>query len=59
MCMGKEIPILFVGPTGTGKTAVVLDHLINLPKEKFLPNVINFSARTNSTMVRKFLDLPS
>ncbi|KAK9888347.1 hypothetical protein WA026_000602 [Henosepilachna vigintioctopunctata] len=55
MCMGKEIPILFVGPTGTGKTAVVLDHLINLSKEKFLPNVINFSARTTSTMTQEMV----
>ncbi|XP_045475837.1 dynein axonemal heavy chain 3 [Harmonia axyridis] len=55
MCMSKEIPILFVGPTGTGKTAVVLDNLINLPKEKYLPNVLNFSARTNSTMTQEMV----
>lgn len=47
----NKLPLLFVGPTGTGKTAVVLDHLMNLPKEKFLPNVVNFSARTTSVMV--------
>lgn len=47
----SNIPLLFVGPTGTGKTAVVLDHLMTLPKEKFLPNVVNFSARTTSNMV--------
>lgn len=47
----NNIPLLFIGPTGTGKTAVVLEHLINLPKEKFLPNVVNFSARTTSSMV--------
>jgi dynein heavy chain len=47
----NRIPLLFVGPTGTGKTAVVLDHLVNLSKDKFLPNVVNFSARTTSMMV--------
>lgn len=51
MCLANEMPILFVGPTGTGKSAIVLDHLVNLPKEKFLANVINFSAKTTSSMV--------
>lgn len=51
MCLNNLLPVLFVGPTGTGKSAVVLDHLITLPKEKFLPNVVNFSARTSAIMV--------
>lgn len=51
--MNNHIPLLFVGPTGTGKTAVVLDHLVNLSKEKYLPNVVNFSARTTSVMVNQ------
>ncbi|XP_023310238.1 dynein heavy chain 3, axonemal [Anoplophora glabripennis] len=55
MCLTNDIPILFVGPTGTGKTAVVLDHLLNLPKEKVLPNVINFSARTTSGMTQEMV----
>ncbi|KAJ8968036.1 hypothetical protein NQ317_017173 [Molorchus minor] len=52
-CLANQICILFVGPTGTGKTAVVLDHLLNMPKEKFLPNIINFSARTTSTLTQE------
>ncbi|KAJ8963034.1 hypothetical protein NQ314_005606 [Rhamnusium bicolor] len=54
-CLNNNMPILFVGPTGTGKTAVVLDHLLNLPKEKYLPNVINFSARTTSVMTQEMV----
>ncbi|GJQ73710.1 DNAH3 [Trypoxylus dichotomus] len=54
-CLANNIPILFVGPTGTGKSAIVLDHLVNLPKEKFLPNVVNFSARTSSTMTQEIV----
>lgn len=54
-CLANNIPILFVGPTGTGKSAIVLDHLVNLPKEKFLPNIVNFSARTSSNMVILFI----
>ncbi|EDV21418.1 uncharacterized protein TRIADDRAFT_60039 [Trichoplax adhaerens] len=30
----KEKSLMFIGPTGTGKTAVVINHLINLPKER-------------------------
>lgn len=47
------LPILFVGPTGTGKSVVVLDHLVGLPKEKFLPNIVNFSAKTSATLVSR------
>ncbi|VEN56386.1 unnamed protein product, partial [Callosobruchus maculatus] len=54
-CLDNDLPILFVGPTGTGKTAIVLDHLLNLPKEKYLPNVINFSARTSSVMTQEMV----
>lgn len=50
-CLANQLPVLFVGPTGTGKSAVVLDHLIGLPKEKFLANIVNFSARTSAAMV--------
>ena len=35
----KEKSLMFVGPTGTGKTAVVINHLINLPKERLLNNI--------------------
>lgn len=50
-CLQLEIPILLIGPTGTGKSAVVLDQLVHLPKDEYLANVINFSARTSSVMV--------
>ncbi|CAG9767321.1 unnamed protein product [Ceutorhynchus assimilis] len=55
LCLTNTIPILYVGPTGTGKSAVTLDHLLGLPKERFLPNVINFSARTSSAMTQEMV----
>ncbi|XP_066246402.1 dynein axonemal heavy chain 3 [Euwallacea similis] len=55
MCLTNNIPILFVGPTGTGKTAIILNHLLSLPREKFLPNVVNFSARTTSSMTQEMV----
>ncbi|KAF5294393.1 hypothetical protein FQR65_LT10758 [Abscondita terminalis] len=53
--LSHGLPILFVGPTGTGKSAIVLDHLIGLPRDKFLPNVLNFSARTSSSMTQEIV----
>ncbi|KAK5640705.1 hypothetical protein RI129_009252 [Pyrocoelia pectoralis] len=55
LCLSNQLPILFIGPTGTGKSAIVLDHLIGMPKDKFLPNVINFSARTSSVMTQEIV----
>ncbi|XP_071449339.1 dynein axonemal heavy chain 3-like [Hetaerina americana] len=43
-----EVPLVMVGPTGTGKSAITINYLMNLPKDKFLPNVVNFSARTSA-----------
>jgi dynein heavy chain len=51
----NNIPVLFVGPTGTGKSAIVLDHLISLPKDKFIPNVLSFSARTSANQTQEII----
>lgn len=48
-------PVLFVGPTGTGKSAIVNDIILSLPKEKFVPIFINFSAQTSSTQTQEIL----
>lgn len=41
--------------SGTGKSSIVLNLLLNLPKEKFLPNIINFSARTSSNITQDMI----
>lgn len=53
--MTRAIPILFVGPTGTGKSAIVLDYLVSLPREKYMENVVNFSARTNAPQTQEIV----
>jgi len=42
-------PLLFVGPTGTGKTVYVQQKLMSdLSKDHFVPMFISFSARTTA-----------
>lgn len=51
----KKMPLLFVGPTGTGKSVIALSYLMGLPRDKFLPNVINFSARTSANQTQEII----
>ncbi|KAI3382032.1 hypothetical protein SNEBB_005932 [Seison nebaliae] len=48
--------VLCIGPTGTGKTMTIINKLTrSLPKE-FLPQIMNFSAKTSANQTQDLID---
>lgn len=51
VCVSRKIPFLLVGRGGTGKTATIMSFIRQIPKDKYLANVVNISARTTAQQV--------
>jgi dynein heavy chain len=50
-------PILFCGPTGTGKSVYLQGHLLAMDKELFAPpNFVGFSAKTSANVTQYLID---
>ncbi|EDW73522.2 uncharacterized protein Dwil_GK16602 [Drosophila willistoni] len=54
-CISKSYGMLVIGPTGTGKSAIITSNLLAMPKFANLTNIINFSARTSAQMVQDMI----
>ncbi len=49
LCVKNSMPVLFVGPTGTGKSVSVLKYLRSLPFETWSTTSICFSSKTSAS----------
>ncbi|TMW52680.1 hypothetical protein DOY81_002259 [Sarcophaga bullata] len=52
-CVAKSYPMLVIGPTGTGKSAIITSNLLAMPRTTNLVNIVNFSARTTAQLVQE------
>jgi len=52
----NQKPVMFIGPTGTGKTAYIKELLLSGKNQHILPSFINFSARTSANQTQDIIE---
>eukprot|EP00912_Choanoflagellata_sp_UC4_P002386 UC4_evm3s1504 len=57
MLVGSCKPMLCVGPTGTGKTVIILNKLLEGMPREFVANFLAFSARTSANQTQDMIDI--
>uniref|UniRef100_UPI00358FFBD0 dynein axonemal heavy chain 3 n=1 Tax=Myxine glutinosa TaxID=7769 RepID=UPI00358FFBD0 len=50
--ISNSVPLLFIGPTGTGKSALVNSLLLRLPRDGYTVSSLSFSARTSAAQTQ-------
>ncbi|XP_055507859.1 dynein axonemal heavy chain 3 [Leucoraja erinacea] len=53
--ISHKIPLLLLGPTGTGKSVLTNNFLMQLPKDRYIPNCISLSARTSANQTQDII----
>ena len=57
LAIRNKKPILFCGPTGTGKSVYLQGHLLNMDKLEYAPpNFVGFSAKTSANITQYLID---
>ncbi|KAJ3342735.1 Dynein heavy chain 7, axonemal [Gonapodya sp. JEL0774] len=51
-----NMEVLFVGPTGTGKTMYIQDTLVTMPRDRFSAFFMAFSAQTSAMQTQGFIE---
>ncbi|KAH7442335.1 hypothetical protein KP509_03G083100 [Ceratopteris richardii] len=54
--VSNQQPLLFVGPTGTGKSVCVKQYLMKLDSSKYQSVFFNFSAQTSANQTQDIID---
>ncbi|XP_028407226.1 dynein heavy chain 3, axonemal-like [Dendronephthya gigantea] len=53
--LSHENLLLFVGPTGTGKSAITVDYILHMDEKSYIANFVNFSAQTSANQTQDLI----